>query len=363
MHSMSVVFDGKLYDGNSAKAQGARVRMLGRFVEVESDLSREQIAVELLRRDNHAASVTLHRTDSPDWRLTLRSEAAPELAPIQKLHAMTSKHWGMIGGSVAAVAAFGALIWFGGNLAVSAAAPMIPPSITKPIGEQYSAMFMSEDGECKAAPGRAALDKMIARVTPKDGFVMPVTVRVSKSETVNAITLPGGEIIVFNGLIAASESPEELAGVIAHEFGHVQHYHSNEALIRQFGFSVFLEGIGGNMGSLAATGLMLRNSRDAEVEADGEAISLMKQGAVSPLGLSAFFDRMNGGTGKVDPEQADAARPTTDENAIDSIFATHPGDSSRRSRFAKAAKGYAAKPILTDAEWQSLKTMCGKAKE
>ena len=61
---------------------------------------------------------------------------------------------------------------------------------------------------------------MIARITPKGGFVEPVRVRVTKSKQINAITLPGGEVLVFDGLIQASQSPEELAGVIAHEFGH-----------------------------------------------------------------------------------------------------------------------------------------------
>jgi beta-barrel assembly-enhancing protease len=358
---MPAGFDGKLYDGLSAKAQAVRVTPTSRFVEVEGASGRESIGLDLLRRENHAASVTLHRTDLPDWRLTLRSEAARDLASIQKLHAMTGRHWRNIGLSVAGVAAVGALFWFGGGAVVEAVAPMVPVSVTKPAGEQYAAIIIGEEGECKAPAGRAALDAMIARVTPRQGFVMPVRVRVTNSDTVNAITLPGGEVIVFKGLIDAAQSPEELAGVIAHEFGHVQHYHSNEALIRQFGFSVFLEGIGGNIGGLAATGLMLANTRDAEREADGEAISLMKQGNVSPMGLSAFFDRM-GGMGPADEKTADAAKAREEEEGIGSLFATHPGDASRRARFAKAAKGISAKPVLDASQWQALRGICAGAK-
>jgi beta-barrel assembly-enhancing protease len=354
---MPAAFDGKLYDGLSAKAQAVRMTPLPRSVEIEGAGGREIIDLDLLRRENHAASVTLHRTDMPDWRLTLRSEAARDLASIQKLHAMTGRHWRNIGLSVAGVVAVGAAFWFGGGAVVEAAAPMVPASVTKPIGEQYAGLIIGEEGECKAPAGRAALDAVVARVTPRQGFVMPVRVRVTKSETVNAITLPGGEVIVFAGLIEASQSPEELAGVIAHEFGHVQHYHSNEALIRQFGFSVFLEGLGGNMGGLAATGLMLANTRDAEREADGEAIALMKQGSVSPMGLSAFFDRMGGMQASTE-KTADAAKAREEEDGLGSLFATHPGDASRRARFAEAAKGISAKPVLDAAQWQALRGIC-----
>lgn len=358
---MPAAFDGKLYDGLSAKAQPVRVTPLGRSVEIAGSGGRETVGIELLRRENHAASVTLHRTDLPDWRLTLRSEAARDLAMVQKLHAMTGRHWRMIGMSLAGVAAVGAAFWFGGGAAVEALAPMVPVSVTKPIGEQYAAVIIGEEGECTAPAGRAALDTMIARVTPKQGFVMPVRVRVTNSATVNAITLPGGEIIIFRGLIDAAQSPEELAGVIAHEFGHVQHFHSNEALIRQFGFSVFLEGLGGNIGGIAATGLMLANTRKGEREADGEAIALMKSGNVSPLGLSAFFDRM-GGAQPGDNQTADAAKAREEEEGIGSLFATHPGDASRRARFAEAARGIAATPVLDTAQWQALRSMCAKAK-
>ncbi len=356
---MPAGFDGKLYDGLSAKAQAVRVTPLPRGIEVEGTGGRETIGLELIRRENHAASITLHRTDLPDWRLTLRSEAARDLANVQKLHAMTGRHWRNIGLSIAGVAAVGALFWFGGGAVVEAAAPMVPVSVTKPIGEQYAAVIIGEEGECTAPAGRAALDAMIDRVTPADGFVMPVRVRVTNSKTVNAITLPGGEIIVFAGLIDAAQSPEELAGVIAHEFGHVQHYHSNEALIRQFGFSVFLEGLGGNMGGLAATGLMLANTREGEREADGEAIALMKQGNVSPLGLSAFFDRM-GGMDAAGEKTADAAKAREDEDGIGSLFATHPGDASRRARFAEAARGITARPVIDAAQWQALRNICKK---
>ena len=49
---------------------------------------------------------------------------------------------------------------------------------------------------------------------------------------------------------------------------------------------------------------------------------------------------------------------TADDDDFGNLLATHPADKSRRARFANAAKGYATRPILTDTEWQALRTMC-----
>ncbi len=359
MPSMSAVFDGKLYDGRSARAQTVRVRALSDAIEIEAE-AREPIGFDLLRRENHAASFTLHRSDQPDWRLTLPPEAAAEFMSVQKLHAVTARHWGWIGGSVAAAAIIGAAIWMFGNAMLAAAAPLVPRAVSESVGKQYAGFLIGEDGACTTPEGEAALKAMIARITPPAGFVEPVRVRVTKSKQINAVTLPGGEVLVFDGLIQAAQSPEELAGVIAHEFGHVQHYHSNQALIRHFGMGVFLEGLGGNMGTLASTGLFLSNSRTAEREADEEAIALMTSGAVSPLGLSAFFERMGGRAAR---EEAKAAKGEDGIDGWTSLLQTHPGDDDRRTRFAAAAKGLQVKPVLDDARWQALRGMCAATVE
>ena len=49
---------------------------------------------------------------------------------------------------------------------------------------------------------------------------------------VNALALPGGAIVVSNGLFNQAESPEEFAGVIAHEIQHVLLRHSTRGILR-----------------------------------------------------------------------------------------------------------------------------------
>lgn len=316
----------------------------------------EAIALAEIRRVESPTGLTLHRLDQRDWRLILPKDAAPAFNDVQKFHAVTARHWQLIGGAIGGVVALSAFFWFFGTAILTQLAPLVPHKVSEGVGDQYVAMFAPEDRQCRNADGRRALDKIVARVTPKDGLVEPVRVTVVDDPMINAITLPGGQVLLFKGLLDQAQSADEVAGVLAHEFGHVQHYHGNQALIRHFGLGVFLEGLGGNLGSAASTGLFLSNSRSAEREADGEAIALLRGGQVSAMGVSDFFARMGQPGREGDkPEKGDAVDRGRD--LID-LVSTHPGDADRRKRFAEAARTYRATPALSEAEWRSLKAIC-----
>lgn len=352
MHSMSAVFEARVFDGQSAAPGHVQVARDGDVLRI----GEESLPIADLRRVESKSGLTLHRLDQPDWRMMLPAEAASDFRDVAKFHAVTARHWSWIGGSVAAVAAVAALLWFFGSAMLAQLAPLVPHDVADGVGDQYVQIFAPEEKQCNAAAGRAALNKIIGRIEPRGGLVEPVRVTVVDSDTVNAITLPGGRIILFKGLVDQSQTAEEVAGVLAHEFGHVQHYHGNQALIRHFGLGVFLEGLGGNVGTAASTGLFLSNSRAAEREADDDAIKLLRNGEVSAMGVSDFFARMGGvkmRDGK--PEKGEAVDDGAD---LTDLISTHPGASDRRLRFAESARRYRAKPILTDREWKALKAIC-----
>ena len=52
--------------------------------------------------------------------------------------------------------------------------------------------------------------------------------------------LPGGKIIVFSGLLADAGSPDELAGVLAHEIQHVLHRDALRGLVGRLGGSAVI---------------------------------------------------------------------------------------------------------------------------
>ena len=74
---------------------------------------------------------------------------------------------------------------------------------------------------------------------------------VAEDDTINAFAVPGGIIVVHTGLIAATRSAEELAGVLAHEVQHIEQRHSLTGIIKQLGLSGLWLLIGGD-----ATGIL-----------------------------------------------------------------------------------------------------------
>jgi predicted Zn-dependent protease len=66
--------------------------------------------------------------------------------------------------------------------------------------------------------------------------------QVVRRDETNAMALPGGQIYVFRGLIAKADNPDEVAGVIAHEIGHVAHRDGTKAVLQGAGLS-FLFGM------------------------------------------------------------------------------------------------------------------------
>lgn len=349
---MSAVFEARVFDGRSAQPLRIQAVREGDMLQFGD----EAVAISALRRVEDKGGLTLHRLDLPDWRMILPPEAALTFRDVTRFHAATARHWRWISISFAGVVAFSALLWFFGSSLLAGLAPLVPHNVARGVGNQYAQIFAPEERQCKAPSGIDALNEMVRRIKPPAGLVEPVRVTVVDNDTVNAITLPGGQVILFRGLIDQAQSAEEVAGVLAHEFGHVQHYHGNQALIRHFGLGVFLEGLGGNVGAAASTGLFLSNGRAAEREADDEAIKMLRNGDVSAMGVSDFFARMAGANTRAGKPEKGAA--VDNGNDLTALLSTHPGDADRRRRFAESARTYRATPILTDAEWKALKEIC-----
>ena len=99
---------------------------------------------------------------------------------------------------------------------------------------------------CGAGPGetagRAALDKLVGKLEAAAALPFPLHVEVVRRAEPNAMALPGGHIYVDDGLIAKAQTPDELAGVLAHEIGHVAHRDGTRTVLQTAGLS-FLFGM------------------------------------------------------------------------------------------------------------------------
>lgn len=207
-----------------------------------------------------------------------------------------------------------------------------------------------ETAFCTDAEGRAALDRMVGRLAGRGLFRIGPEVRVVKSGIVNAVTVPGEQVLVFRGLIDDARSANELAGVLAHELAHAELRHPTELAIKRatVAFMIgLLLGDATGTSAIVAVGQALVDSgysREAETLADARAVQLMRAAGFAAAPMADFFERL-------------AARHD-DADTLFRYFASHPG-SAERARVIRALAGADGGPALTDAEWRALKRICG----
>jgi beta-barrel assembly-enhancing protease len=110
---------------------------------------------------------------------------------------------------------------------------------------------------------------------------------INDPKTVNAFATPGGYLYVYTGLILAADNEAELAGVLAHEAGHVVGRHSARAMVNAYGLQALSElALGKNPGAQLAHG------RSEETEADEYGARYTASTGYDPRGLITFFDKL-----------------------------------------------------------------------
>lgn len=171
----------------------------------------------------------------------------------------------------------------------------------------------------------------------------------AEAPEVNAFAAPGGVIVVFCGLMRQVETPEELAGVLAHEVAHVERRHSLRAAVKGLGLRAALslvlgDGAGGALAGAAADLTELKFSRDAEREADRDALRRLQAARIDPQGLLRFFARLEG--------QGGGAAPPA-------WLLSHPSAGERRAALAELHDPAAAMPQPLAIDWAAVRRAVG----
>ncbi|MFO1260527.1 MAG: M48 family metallopeptidase [Sphingomonadaceae bacterium] len=312
--------------------------------------------------DHAGADAIFQLKGMPGWRIGFPGGAMPDeiaaLLPHKLRYGGFIDRIGLWWASLV-LACGAALAVFIGVSAPGWLAPLVPQSFEDNLGD---AMVGDFGGHLCATPqGDAALTSLAARMDPQG---KARSIEVANIPMVNAIALPGRRIVIFDGLLQQAKSPDEVAGVLGHELGHVAHRDTMAALLRQLGLSVVLGGMNGTAGSNINALLSLSYGREAEHEADLTAIAKMRAANVSPLPTADFFKRMAPALPKQDKaKDKDAANTLEKAEEAMSWFASHPSSTSRTALFAKAYdKKHSYQPALASSQWQALKTMCASDK-
>ena len=252
-----------------------------------------------------------------------------------------------------------AVAYFGVPAIADRLAPLVPLAVERKLGDavdvQVRGMLDRKNAgaafECGHAarekPGVAALDKMMKRLSEAAALRLPLRAVVLRRPEANAIALPGARIYVFQGLIAKADNADELAGVIAHEIGHVAHRDGTRSVLQAGGLSLMFgmllgDFVGGGAVVIAARSVLQSSySRHVEMAADAYGAHLMNKAGGNARGLAVMLGKIGGAT---EPGM--------------NILLDHPETKARVAAIDKIADPRPARPWLNAHEWAALKRIC-----
>ncbi len=251
---------------------------------------------------------------------------------------------------VAALAVIGYLVL---NFLPQSVADIMPGSIRQRLGSNIEHAVVKSYTVCHGPAGLDALAALDNRLSGAIPDAPPFTVQVVALPVVNAFALPGGRIIVSARLIAEAQRPAEVAGVLAHELGHVYYRHPEAQFVRVMGMQLLLTlatgtSHGDTLGGLAGLLAILRYSRAAEAQADAFATRLMTAGHIDPTGLRDFFIRMQ-------KKEGDTSGGIL--SGIGNMLASHPGTAERIGRIKPLPPGE-ARAVISPKAFADLKAIC-----
>ena len=218
----------------------------------------------------------------------------------------------------------------------------MPPAQEAEVGAEEHPKILKQFGgsyDAKDLPGYVtAVGQKLAAVTetPNQKF----TFTVLDSPIVNAFALPGGYVYITRGLLALASNEAELAGVLAHEIGHVVARHSAQRYSRGVLTQILAGGLSAAIGNgagdvigMGANAYMQSFSREHEFEADKLGVRYLSRAGYDPAAMASFLKKLRAHS-RLQAELA--GRSPNDVDQFD-IMATHPRTVDRIEQARAAA--------------------------
>lgn len=348
----------RYYDGKTAKAYQPIVHLEGEEMVIGSaegpELGRWPFAdIHVIDQNQVTGGMNFGRISDPAPRLLLHDSssrqalltAQPQLATWKRREARrglaVGAAWTLAGLAIATIAFMG---WRHGAAAL---AQVVPKEWEQRLGASINKAITKNLSVCKGEDGMKALRGLTDKLLPEG---LDVTLDVVDVKLPNAVAIPGDHIVVTSGLIELADSPDMVAGVLAHEVAHLELRHPTQGVISNLGVAATVSIIlgGSGAGDIAYLAAVLSYSRDMETEADFRGIELLRAAGLKADGLAAFFKTM----AKEEEKEG--------ENMMPDWLSTHPGLDDRAEYAAVDDSGNAA---MTDAEWQALRQVCSIKEE
>ena len=352
------------FDGRKARAHLVRVRLEGKNLHIENQETGRE-AINLVWRLADLTRMPERESDAdPDaWclspqgseaRLILRDpfvrEAIGRIKGRRFARSFEQKHFQIFLRLLFLGVLIGGLFYANLGILSRWALPFIPLSFEESVGNAvYDNLdeYFTDMKLCDNPKGVAALQKMTALFS-EDAMPFPLKVEVMKmgedeEQSENAFALPGGRIIIIEGLLHSMEKPELIAGVLAHEAGHVFYRHNMQNIVQSaliWGTIGILFGDITGFATLAAAFLLNSAfSRDMEREADSYAAARLQNLRIESAALAEWFQTL------------------AEKEDFPPYLSSHPA-SEARADFFLDMQVQNPRVLLTPQEWKDLRSIC-----
>jgi len=363
---MQTSWPGHYYDGRTSTRHAVTVFLTPSGLEISlSDGSRifwpyheltqtqggyEHEPARLERGQTNPASLVV---EDPGFLPSMRTIAQREGRQFRGLREFPRGARVIVLAGVASLALLGALMLWGIPALAELVTPLVPTTWETALGNSVIPELAPVDLRCGSRRLRENVDQIVTRLAAA-GPPTPYTFRVTivESPVFNALAAPGGSIILFRPLVRSTETPEELAGVLAHEMQHVRLRHATKALVRDLSMAAIAGAVLGDVSGIGAFAVQagrtlttLHHSRGAEEEADREGMRLIQAAQIDPSGMIRFFETVKAKT-------ANAELP--------GYLSTHPETDQRLARLKALAAEVPvhSTPLLPDGRWEDVKNLC-----
>ncbi len=346
------------YDGERAKAHQVRVALEGPSLLARS-LSGETLAdwpvASLSRLTSREAQGEYCLSRGGMARLMLRdpdvqAQLAARWAHLARPPQRWRKEMKILSICLAAAVVLGMFFWQGVPFLARPITAMVSKEWEYKLGQfAYESLLKRLDADiCHTEDGSKALSSLVGDLLDSENLGLLPTIDpyvvVLDVDQENALALPGGFIVIFRGLLEEMDHPDMLAGVLAHEAGHVAQRHGLQRVVGSSMLWFFYSFLTSDIFSVPAFAVLLladsAYTRGMEYQADRFARSLMERKNINSALLAQWFDSHN------------------NKNGILEYLMTHPSFEERADFFNKTPNR-SAKPSLSAKNWTALKNICG----
>lgn len=376
---MKVLWEGRYLDGHTSTPWKATVRPLKNVLRITLDegtvLDWPYDQVRQVQGHYSGEPVRLERGEEPcevlvvqdiDFLNTLRAKSVTQAHRFHNPGFRKTRLWLTVYAGIASCLVAFIFYHWGIPALAEVAAEKVPLSWEKGMGAGEVALLAPKDRQVHNARLDADIKRIVARLkSALPGCPYSFQVTVCNTPMVNAMSLPGGTIVVFQGLLVRTRTPEELAGVLSHEMQHVVKRHITKQIIQDSSLGLLVSLLAGDTTGSVAAGLqsaktfaLLSYSRGDEAEADSEGMKTVMAAGIDPQGMIRFFDELN---------------QDRHESALTKYLSTHPATNERIADLKAVMKAVwssktplarkAVAPLLPGENWVALVKSIPKGKD